>query len=55
MYHVYIAYTMIPTLHPPQDGDTAVIMATQDHHSEALKELVAAGADLNPQNMVTYQ
>ena len=30
------------------------MMAIRKHHSEVLKELVAAGADLNPRNMVTY-
>ena len=43
-------YTYI--LYLPQGGDSAVIMATQRHHSEVLKELVVAGADLNLRNQV---
>ena len=36
----------------PQRGDSAVIMATVGHWSDALRELVVAGADLNLQNEV---
>ena len=48
VYHVYTH------IHPPQGGDSAVILATQYHHSEALKELVAAGANLNLSNQVKF-
>ena len=36
----------------PQSGDSAVILATVRHKSDALRELVGAGADLNLQNEV---
>ena len=54
MYSVCTCMT-IATIHPPQKGDSAVIKATQYHHSEALKELVASGANLNFQNQVKFQ
>ena len=38
----------------PQKGDSAVILATVEHKSGALRELVRAGADLNLQNEVRY-
>ena len=37
----------------PQDGDSAVIVATTNYRLPVLKELVRAGADLNLQNQVT--
>ena len=45
----------IGTLYPPQKGDSAVIIATQYYRSEALKELVASGANLNHKNQVIFQ
>ena len=58
VYSVFIdfssyVYSQLHTLHSPQDGDSAVIMATQHHHSEVLKVLVASGVNLNLQNQVT--
>ena len=39
----------------PQQGDSAVILATANYHLPVLKELVRAGADLNLQNEVTLK
>ena len=39
----------IPTT---QNGDTAVIEATVEHHADILRELVRAGSDLNLQTQV---
>ena len=36
----------------PQRGDSAMILATVRHRSDALRVLVGAGADLNLQNEV---
>ena len=47
--------TIATIIYPSQHGDSAVISATQYHHSEALKELVAAGANLNHTNQVKFQ
>ena len=44
----------VPVVSTPQDGDSAVIQATLRHRSDALRELVSAGADLNLQNQVRY-
>ena len=54
MVSVYQCHRYIDIHHSPQDGDSAVILATVGHHSGALKELVSAGADLNLQNQVRY-
>ena len=43
-----------PSLLTPQNGDSAVIKATVRHESDALRELVRSGADLNLQNQVRY-
>ena len=51
---LYLLYN-VHALLAPQDGDSAVIIATQYHHFEALKELVAAGANLNLMNQVKVQ
>ena len=51
---IIIHYT-VATLYPSQKGDSAVIIATQYHRSEALKELVASGANLNNKNQVIFQ
>ena len=40
--------------HSPQNGDSAVNLATVRHQSGALKELVSTGANLNLQNQVRY-
>ena len=42
-------------LHSPQFGDSAVIIATEDHQPEALRELVALGTNLNLRNQVNFQ
>ena len=54
--HVHVdVHTMIPRLYPPQGGDSAVIGATLYHRPEALRELVAVGANLNLRNQVKFQ
>ena len=50
--NVYYVYTCKHILYPPQYGDSAVILATRRRHSDILKELVAAGANLNLKNQV---
>ena len=36
----------------PQDGQTALIYAVGNHHTETVKTLLAAGADVNLQEKV---
>ena len=46
-------FIIIPTI-STQDGDSAVIRATVNHHTATLRELKKAGSDLNLQNQVRY-
>ena len=48
-----LTITCIMYIISPQNGDSAVILATTCYHRPVLKELVRAGADLNLQNQVT--
>ena len=36
----------------PQNGQTALIYAVEEHHTEIVKMLLAAGADVNLQEKV---
>ena len=47
-----IILTPAKTIYLSQDGDSAVILATWRHESDALREIVHAGADLNIMNKV---
>ena len=50
--YMYVHNNSHTTILLPQSGDSAVILATQHHHFETLKELVATGANFNLQNQV---
>ena len=51
---VTISVSYIDIHHFPQAGDSPVLQATGGHHSDALRELVSAGANPNLPNQVRY-
>ena len=47
VYYTYIVVSVVP-----QDGQTALIYAVEEHCTEIVKMLLAAGADVNLQEKV---